>query len=349
LLFAEIAWQLHEQGVGADRPLTARNYTGLRRLLTQAILDPSSRLLVMIDQTSCLLAETPVSLYRQLKALSDLNKRICYIIAAPTSLDDKIDPENLLFAGRRIYVGPLNEADTQQIVQEESERLQITFDATVGAYLSQVTGGHPGLLRAVSSTFATGDIIPDAPNSLAVLTERDDMQYRCRKIWHDLDISQRITLYTHITGEVQKETVSGLTWLEHVGLLKRVHDHLICFSPLFQQFVQQQGMPLETITLIDTSTITIEGQEIVVTGKVLKGTQEVHLSPLLLRLVACLSRQSRIYSKDEIAAYVYYDDYAQGIAIQDQRIENLVRQLRQRLGKEYVKAHWGQGYELLCG
>ena len=102
LLFAEIAYQLQEQGVGGDRLLSAKDYTGLRRLLTQTTLDPSIRLLLMVDQATYLLANAPASFYRQLKALSDLNKRVCYVIAAPVSLAGKIDPEDLLFAGRRI-------------------------------------------------------------------------------------------------------------------------------------------------------------------------------------------------------------------------------------------------------
>ena len=347
LLFTEIIYQFHKQGVGVEQSLSTNDYTGLSRLLTQTNLDLSARLLIMIDQANRLLAEADASFYRQLKALSDLNKRVCYIMAASANLEDKIDPEDLLFAGRRIYVGPLNEVDIKQIIEEEAERLGATFDPATNAYLSQVTGGHPGLLRAVSSALVAEDIRPQTPNALNRLTKREDVEYRCRKIWRDLDISQRITLYHLVMGQVEKGDRHNLTWLKQVGLVKKFKDHLICFSPLLQQFVRQQGLPLAAISLVDTSAITVDGQKIVVTGKILKGAQEVQLSPLLLRLLACLSRQARIYSKDEIAAYVYYDDYAKGIAIQDQRIENLVRQLRQRLGKEYIKAHWGQGYELL--
>jgi DNA-binding response OmpR family regulator len=91
----------------------------------------------------------------------------------------------------------------------------------------------------------------------------------------------------------------------------------------------------------------VNGQEIVVSGKVFKGNTEVQAAPLELRLIACLKREPKIYTKDEIAHYVYYEE--EGIVI-DNRIENLVRQVRKRLDNpQYIKAHWGQGYEFING
>ena len=79
-------------------------------------------------------------------------------------------------------------------------------------------------------------------------------------------------------------------------------------------------------------------------GTVFKGNQKVHVSSLELRLIACLKREQKIYTKDEIAAYVYCED--EEIENIEAAVFNLVRQVRTRLGnKRYIKNHHGQGYE----
>jgi DNA-binding response OmpR family regulator len=35
------------------------------------------------------------------------------------------------------------------------------------------------------------------------------------------------------------------------------------------------------------------------------------------------------------------------VDIPEGRVEDLVRRVRKRLGKQYIKTHWGQGYEFL--
>ncbi|NIN06818.1 MAG: hypothetical protein GTO43_10775, partial [Armatimonadetes bacterium] len=70
---------------------------------------------------------------------------------ASPSTADRVDPDNLLFAGRRLAVGRLNEQDCSSAIMEEARRLGREFDPTAQVRLADLTGGHPGLLRAVSS------------------------------------------------------------------------------------------------------------------------------------------------------------------------------------------------------
>jgi DNA-binding response OmpR family regulator len=82
----------------------------------------------------------------------------------------------------------------------------------------------------------------------------------------------------------------------------------------------------------------------IIAGKVFKGSQEIHVAPLELRLIACLQPEPRIYTKQEIAEYVYFEE--QGL-VEDQRIEGLVCRLRKKLGDRYIKTYRRRGYELL--
>jgi DNA-binding response OmpR family regulator len=151
---------------------------------------------------------------------------------------------------------------------------------------------------------------------------------------------------------VAKET---LAWLRDLGLVDESEGLYRFFSPVFQRFVATQEVRLEPMTqkarlecvkIDNPGTIFKNDQEIVVTGTVLKGGQQVDVSPHELRLIACLKRERKIYPKAKIAEYVYYEDYEPGKGGPDPRIENLVRQVRKRLGDRlYIKAHWGQGYE----
>ena len=105
---------------------------------------------------------------------------------------------------------------------------------------------------------------------------------------------------------------------------------------------------MEPVRIEGPTIIPWNGQKITVAGKVFKGDQEVRISPLELRLIACLQRPERkVFSKEDIAKYVYYDEAEEEKEIRDGRVEDLVRRVRKRLGKVYIKTHWGQGYEFL--
>jgi hypothetical protein len=296
-----------------------------------------------------MLAAAARPFYQRLKALTDHNKRLCYIFAASPRSAGIADPDNLLFAGRRLTVGRLGERDCIGAIMEEGRRLGVVFDTAMQARLAHLSGGHPGLLRALSSAAAAG--LLDGPNSQATVVERllarGDVQYRCQKLWDALAPGSQVVLGSLGAGRANAIAAETLTWLRAYGLIEEAEGAYRLFSPIFERFATAQaaaGSPLEPVTVVGASTMFKNGQAITVAGKVLKGSQEVHVAPLELRLIACLKRERRIYAKDDIAAYVYCED--EGV-VPDGALENLVRQVRKRLGAEYIKTHWGQGYEFM--
>jgi hypothetical protein len=359
-LFEEIARQFYEQGLGNKLEEEVWGYERLKRLLTRVGGDPLDRVVVVVDQADRMLAVVDNVFYRKSKALTDLNKRVCYILAASPSTADRVDPDNLLFAGRRLVVGRLNEQDCTSAITEEARRLGVEFGAAAQERLARLTGGHPGLLRATSSTIVNEKLGWAISEKALVgcLLARDDVQYRCQKMWKELGPTQQAALCFLAKGQPNSVAADTLAWLRDFGLLDDHEGEYRLFSPIFQRFVAAQAASFEPITQetvlepvrIDKPTsILRSGQEIIVAGKVFKGNQEVRVAPLELRLIACLKRERRIYTKDEIAAYVYYEDYEdQKRGVSDYRIENLVRQVRKRLGDHrYIETHWGQGYEFL--
>ncbi len=338
--FETIAGQLYEQGL-VDKPeRVEQGYRRLEQLAIRIGVDKLRRIVIVVDQADRMLETAGKSFYRQLKALTDFNKGVCYIFAASACLADVVDPGNLLFAGRRLPIGPLNERDCAGAIAEEARRLEANFDVVEQKQLTRLTGGHPGLLRAVSSAIVDEGLDLLATEAMLVkrLLSRGDIQYRCQKIWNELDLTKQAALYFLTHGQPASVTADTLTWLRDFRLVDKRGG---LFSPIFESFVAAQEIKLEPVTIVEASQ---NEQGAIVAGKVFRGSQEVHVAPLELRLIACLKRKQKIYTKNEIIEYVYEDE-VKDEGILDSRIENLVRQVRNRLGDQYIRAHWGQGYE----
>ena len=343
--FEMIAEQLYDQGLGDKSKTVAQGYERLKHLLMRVKGDPSLRIVIVVDQGDRILAAANKAFYRHLKALTDLNKRACYIFAVSPHIADLIDPDNLLFAGRRLAVGPLKEQDCANAVAEEAQRLGQKFDEAIQKRLMRLTGGHPGLLRAISSAIVEEGLNLSEPETVWVerLLGRGDIKYRCQKLWNELDQKKQTALHLLAAARPDPIAADTLVWLQEFGLVDKHGDIYRLFSPIFEGFAAAQDIKLEPIIIVGA---TKDEQEKIVAGKVFKGDKEVHVTPLELRLIACLKQERKIYTKDDLIEYIY-DDKIQEEGISDHRIENLVRQVRNRLGDQYIKAHYGQGYEFL--
>jgi len=348
MFFAEIARQFYEQRPGNRLREDVQGYERLKRFVLEAGGDPLDRLVVVANKTDKMLAAADAAFYRKLKGLTNLNKRVCYIFAASSCMANVVDPEGLLFAGRRLIVGPFNRRDLAGAIVEEGQRLEKEFGPAEQKQLARLTGGHPGLLRAVSSAVVEEELdLLDPETSLKRLLIRGDVRSRCQRIWQALDSAQQATLHTIVSGQPGSGAPDVLAWLQEFGLVDEHNGEHRLFSPIFAEFVAAQQVstpPLEPVRIVGATTISANEQEVALAGKVFKGNQEVHVAPLELRLIACLKREPKIYTKDEIARYVYYEE--EGV-VEDSRIEDLVRRVRNRLGAQYIKAHWGKGYEFL--
>jgi len=347
VFFAEIARQFCEQHPG-NKLEDVQGYEQLKRFVLEADGEPLDRLVVVANKTDKMLEAADAGFYRKLKALTDLDKRVCYIFTVSPREANAVDLEDLLFAGRRLIVGPFNRRDLARAIIEEGQRLEKEFGPAEQKQLARLTGGHPGLLRAVSSAVVEEELdLLELETSLERLLARGDVRSRCQRIWQALDAAQQATLHTIVSGQPDSGAPDTLAWLQEFGLVDEHNGEHRLFSPIFAGFVaaQQVSTPsLEPVKIVGASMISANEQEIVLAGKVLRGNQEVHVAPLELRLIACLKREPRIYTKDEIARYVYYEE--EGV-VEDSRIQDLVRRVRKRLGGQYIKTHWGKGYEFL--
>ena len=343
-LFAEAARQFEEQGLVLPPDSATHGYDRLRLIVRHALSNVALRLIMVIDQADALWPLVSALFFRQLKALTDANKHVCIVATAAPRDVHLIDPEDLLFAQRELYVGPLSAADFAHAVNEEAQRLEADFSVAARQKLARLTGRHPGLLRAVSSA-----VVQDWPegNDEAIISQlmvRKDVTYRCRKLWQGLTPLQQNVLRQVAAGRIDEQVVGISETLQQLGILNLQDGSLRFFSPLLAAFVAAKGLQLPAIRLEPSATMAVDGRSIIVAGKVYKGNKEVDVTPLQLKFIACLLGLGSIVPRRTLLDYVYHDEYVDET---DTRLDNLVRQVRQRLGHESIKVHRGQGYELL--
>jgi hypothetical protein len=358
VFFATITRRLHEKGLGSKLKEELGGYTQLEQFVTRLSDNPQRRIVIVVDQADRMLSTADQIFYRRLKALTDLNKGIYYIFAASPLILDSIDPDyRLLFAGRIFPVGRLNDRDCTVVIVQEARRLKTKFSAVEQERLARLSGSHGGLLRAIASGTGDGLNFSDSEQSVIErLLNRGDVQDRCQRIWEALDPARQAMLSLLATGKPQSVTGDTLAWFQNFGLADRSGENYQLFSPIFRRFVEAQEVSapsseLEPIKLEVFRTEVANDQEIVVAGQVFKGTQRVDVAPRELRLVACLKRKRRIYTKFEIEEYVYFDEKKNSKKeewILPDRIAGLVHSVRKKLGNPgYIKAHWGRGYEFV--
>jgi hypothetical protein len=347
-LFAEVARQFEDQGLVLPPDGATHGYDQLRLIVRHALSNAALRLIMVIDQTDALWPQVSAPFFRQLKALTDANKHVCIVVAAALRDVHLIDPEDLLFAQRELYVGPLSAADFAHAVNEEAQRLETVFSVAIKQKLARLTGCHPGLLRAVSSA-----VVQDWPkgNDEAIISQlmaRKDVTYRCRKLWQGLTPLQQNVLQKVAIGVNDRNVAPATERLRQLGILEQRPDdgQLHFCSSLLAAFVAAQEGHRPLIRLEPSATIVVDDRSIIVAGKVYKGNKEVDVTPLQLKFIACLLGLGSIVPRRTLLDYVYHDEYVDET---DTRLDNLVRQVRQRLGQEHIKVHRGQGYELLGG
>jgi hypothetical protein len=329
--FEAIAEELREQGLEGKSETERRGYARLKRLMTSLRRERTWRAAIVVDQADKLLSAADETFYTKLEALTDLNKRICYIFGiGPTT---PVDPDNALFAGRRLAVGRLNDRDCRSAIAEEARRLGVKFGAVAQERLAHLTGGYPGMLRAVSSAVVQAALNLSEPEATLVerLLDREDVQSRCRKIWGALDRSKQDALKTIASRHVDTIAANALEWLRDFGLVDERNGEYGLFSPIFEGFVTaQEGFSSPGL-------VTIVG------GKVFRGGEEVTLRPLAQKLLTCLMAEpGRVYTHDEIARYVWDTE-----EVTPDMIAGLVSELRSRLEKDYIRTHHKRGYEFV--
>ena len=309
-----------------------------------------SELCKELDQNLCLLFDEFDEIYTalenrallNLRALRDrFRDRLVYATATRRSLPelrgDAIEDEFAELFSRFTYNMPL-------LSIEESHALlaSINLASLKEGYkekASELAGGHPGMLVAVSQALAH---LPKDWEGEPADYVRLEPQPRaeCMKLWHQLNGEERAGLSSLVLEPKAGLPRQQMRHLDSLGMLVANQP----FSPIFADFVarksrghdiEERGVYLDT----DSGDVWVDGVRIPV------------LTDLEYRLLELLyERRDKLTDKFRIVTAVWGEEYLG--SVDDARVEKLISRLRGKIEPKptdpiFLITRRGRGYKLL--
>ncbi len=317
----------------------------------------SDRLVLLFDEFDEPFERIEGRAFLNLRALKDKYwQRLSFVTATNRRLSNMrrgrdVDEFVELFEPFSRFLGPLDPADVNRVIDWVARSGGYTFDDEDRAFLAYHADGHLGLLLAVSRALGevTGEPVRDAGQDWLIhrqVRERLDrdasVQGECRKVWDDLTEAQQDALMGLVGGESE---VDGreLESLRRKGLLRPDEDLL--FSPVFEGFVRRQRLTRRRRQ--EGVRVDVESGHVWVDGR-----QTPTLTELEYRLLLLLyGRLGQICDKYQIVEAVWGDEYIDHV--DDARIDKLLSRLRAKIEPDprrprYIVTVRGRGYKLVA-
>jgi len=244
---SELSALQHEFALVLSEVLQRNDLPSLRfvELFTQKLCQQTDLKLVFIfDEFDGAYRELPSKIFANLRGIRDANKnRLCFILFLrnpPEKLRPPIENESFyeLVSRNLIGLGPYNRSDSLTVIQQLEVRRQYPLTPEMREWLSQVSGGHPGLIHALLN------IIIDLPNqkdrvtNLKSLAHQEAIVEECRKIWNSLSNDEQQGLLAFVRNNSVPQPVLKL--LTAKGLLQMKGDTYKVFSPIFELYLQEK-------------------------------------------------------------------------------------------------------------
>jgi DNA-binding winged helix-turn-helix (wHTH) protein len=241
-----------------------------------------------------------------------------------------------LFSASTYLMPPLTTGEINRFL-DELKQPQLTPERRRVCH--QLSGGHPGLLRAVSRVLAALPEEWTGHHARAVSLEPGPLA-ECLKIWTQLTANEQADLLALASGGNVAAAPKQLHRLESLGLVREG----AVFSTVFADFVARRGrvaqVEPEGIYLdSDSGDVWVDGMRIPV------------LTDLEFRLLQLLyERRDKLTDKYRIVTAVWGEDYLGDV--DDARVEKLVSRLRAHVEHDpanprYLITQRGRGYKLL--
>jgi hypothetical protein len=254
-----------------------------------------------------------------------------------------------------IGIGPYQPVDAALELEHIAMRYGKELPPEFSELLFNLTGGHPGLLRAcyLSSlpeqtegnlmAFETGIDISVASAAFLAYAE---VQTECKKLLESLREDEGSGLRTLLLPPGTAPGADVARRLRLKGILDQANQFVI---PLFKAYLAKVFTSRQIETRLQAGQIRIDtsGEVWVSAVKV-----ESQLTGSEMRLLTYLcSRPNQLCSKDEVIINTYPDKFAQGETVSDEALNQLVKRLRQRIEQDpaepkFILTVRGKGYML---
>lgn len=354
-------------------PLAITNEEVARQLLfdlVDALLAPCKqrKLVFVFDEFDVAFTETEPQFFRVLHALRTRSVgRVCYVAASknvPSLICDaqskrvvrEMFPE--LFNGNIGGVGPLDEQEASDVIEQGLAKHGKTSSASLRRFLLEVTGAHPGMLTAVAAAWnhRVDPPVERGQRELLIHTLLQEMTVvsQCEQVWYSLsEIEQhclkqvpRALLVKHpdLPPYGSRQIQDALHALLLKGILREEHrtsKNYQCFSPLFASYVAQQFSAGSSGLQLDYSR-----QQVWIDGTLCTS----HLTQKEFQLLRFLAEHAgEICSREETTRAVYDETYDP--KSDDARLDALVERTRKSIGdtsrpSRFLETVRGAGHRL---
>ena len=349
---------LHERLM--DTPNNLRGFRYLERIIKQISQIKGYGMIFIIDEFERVMNIESTTLLPNLRSIRDsFIYSLVFIIISRDHLSrfDQNPPEiiegfNELFSNNYLGVGPYDPKSAQMMIEillerinhtlSEVERISLTGDDC--SLLFEVSGNHPGLMKALLLSNKSGLSTFDSPDALISYSlYQMSVVEECQKILDGISSEEQNAL-VDLTSGIVVDNINLLAILELKGIINRnnePHKYQL-FSPLMSEFMKRKKNTAEVPIKYNP-----QSKELWVHGK------RATLSGLSFKLFDILATHpGRIHSKIDLIHYLYEDDERSiNSGIPDNRIHNQIRHLREEIESDsanpkFIKTVHGRGYRL---
>ncbi len=309
------------------------------------------RVVFLFDEFDEVFQQLDARVFLNLRALRDKYPgNLIYVVSVGAVLssgrnETEIAEFSELFTHHTYFLQALEEADVQRAIKNFTVANDTRFSDEDIHFITEQSGGHPGLLQLVCQIFAHNThngVARDFRRVSGQLADNPNVRTECVKLWHSLLPDNRASLFDFMTlGQI--DTRARRVLLQRGILTAKDDGQLAVFGRLFEDFVRRQRLvqakPQKDIFL------DVDSGQVFVNGK-----QTELLTNLEYRLLLLLYGQAdKICDKYRIVEAVWGEDYIE--EVDDARIEKLVSRLRQKIEPTPSEPHFlltvrGRGYRL---
>lgn len=292
---------LLETATQAVIPIAGTDMLATLRTTLAAQMDTVMRFVIVLDRFERIPTTVQPGVLDGLRHLRDyLDRRVSYVVGSRTpppiaELSEEFD--DLLAAPPVVWVGPLADTDAAWNVQAVASELGMTPDKRAIAELTELSGGHPRLLRAV--TVAWAEQATANPRAMQTdLLANTQVTRICEALCREFDDAAQTVMHQLAVGE--PVTLAPTHPLRRYGVVQEIDGRLRLGSALLAQFLQTRHT-----------------------------TPQLELTALEQRLWEIVQQQPNIVLRRDELIETLYGDNPDGI--NDEALTALVARLRRKL------------------
>ncbi len=210
----------------------------LQRLLRQTNL----KIVFIWDEFEQIFERLPGRTFKKFRAIRDTSGSRILCVLGLTRRLSRIRPDDALFEFREVFkmntlvLRPLDRADSERFLHYVATSNDYNLDDELKDRIISLSGGHPGLMERILTLWARGEVSPEAKDVVEELCHDERLKEECRRLWEELDQSERNLLLT-LAKQAPLSDTESLEYLLEAGILRKENGHYCVFSPVFARYI----------------------------------------------------------------------------------------------------------------